>query len=232
MKRLTIPIFNRMFVKKLKFKCSGHIYMEDVNVKVRPYRVEEHYKNDLTDGPSYYRIRLDSQHKRAGSTNTDAYFDVRQIFPNHNKGLLTGNWEVHLESFNGYFENLFIFADDIVQGETQAISVALPDMIQSSNDWMVTGTGCRQSHVLADVSCGFNSSWVGGVLTYAPTPTSYTAKIGSDTVGCKVDLSTFDGVIHIRLQELLGAMIDVGVGVGEIDGAERWQASLVFVKKP
>ena len=87
--------------------------MEDVNVKVRPYRVEEHYKNNLTDGPSYYRIRLDSQHKRAGSTNTDAYFDVRQIFPNHNKGLLTGNWEVHLESFNGYFENLFIMGDDI-----------------------------------------------------------------------------------------------------------------------
>ena len=105
-------------------------------------------------------------------------------------------------------------------------------MIQSSNDWMVTATGCRQTHVLADVSCRFNSSWVGGVLTYAPTPASYTAKIGSDTVGCKVDLSTFDGVIHIRLQELLGAMIDVGVGVGEIDGAERWQASLVFVKKP
>ena len=56
--------------------------------------------------------------------------------------------------------------------------------------------------------------------------------LGSDTVGCKVDLSTFDGIIHIQLHEFLDTIIDVGNAAGEIAAAERWQASLVFVKKP
>ena len=208
--------------------------MEDINVKVRPYRADEHYKSNLTNGPSYYRIRLDSQQKRAGSTNTDAYFDVTQVFPNHRKELLNGSWEVHLESFHGYFENLFVVADDLVQGETQAIAIVLPDMIQSSNDWVVTDTGCRQTRILAEVATPFvaTRAIAANALAYNAAPVAYNAKIGSDTVGCKVDLSTFDGIIHIQLHEFLDTLIDVGAGVGEIDARERWQASLVFVKKP
>ena len=72
----------------------------------------------------------------------------------------------------------------------------------------------------------------GNALAYNAAPIAYNAKIGSDTVGCKVDLSTFDGIIHIQLHEFLDTIIDVGNAAGEIAGAERWQASLVFVKKP
>eukprot|EP01044_Picomonas_judraskeda_P048176 COSAG03_NODE_27753_length_251_cov_0.875000_1_plen_31_part_10 len=31
--------------------------MEDVNVKVKSYRVEDHYTNNLSNSPSYYRVR-------------------------------------------------------------------------------------------------------------------------------------------------------------------------------
>ena len=129
--------------------------MEDTNVKARPYRVEDHYKNNLTDGPSYYRVRLDSDWRQVPNGSiADAYFDVSQVFPNHRKDLLKGNWEVHLESFHGYFQNLILDAATLTQierGDTQSIFVALPDMIQSSNDWVVTETGCRQAHVLCQI---------------------------------------------------------------------------------
>ena len=227
--------------------------MEDVSVKVRPYRVEDHHKSKLTNGPTYYRIRLDSQRKRAGSSNTDAYFDVSQVFPNHRHDLLNGNWEVHLESFHAYFENLFIVADDLVQGETQSIAIALPDMIKSSNDWVVTPTGCRQSHVLAEVAGPFastrsinqpanvNDAAFGPInqpltiatndIALAALPIAYNATIDANSVGCKVDLNSFDGTIHIQLQELLGDVIVVGNAAAEISPLERWTASLVFVKK-
>eukprot|EP01046_Picozoa_sp_COSAG06_P036755 COSAG06_NODE_4083_length_4593_cov_1.575211_2_plen_237_part_00 len=235
--------------------------MEDTNVKARPYRVEEHYRNNLTDGPSYYRVRLDSDWRQVPNGSiTDAYFDVTQIFPNHRKDLLKGDWEVHLESFHGYFQNLILDAatlTKIERGDTQSIFVALPDMIQSSNDWIVTETGCRQAHVLcqipvkpmlSDVSVAvgpFNPTPAQGAVLdesgltepeVAALPIAYNTTIDKSSVGCKVDLSTFDGIIHIQLQDAPRSTIAVTPGpnapVGKTIGAqERWQASLVFVKK-
>ena len=216
--------------------------MEDVNVKVKSYRVEDHYTNNLSNSPSYYRVRLDSDWRRVGNGSvTDAYFDVTQVFPNHRKDLLKGNWEVHLESFHGFFQSYALdaaAANTLARGDMHCIAVALPDMIQSSNDWVITETGCRQTHILAHVPTPVfetEDAFVNRVIKALPI--AYNTTIDKSSVGCKVDLTTFDGIIHIQLQEAAGvATIDVSPAIAAPAGrtigqAERWQATLVFVKK-
>ena len=64
--------------------------MEAIKSSIRPYKVNEHYKQSLTKGYEYYRVRLHSLYKEAGTTNVDATFDVKRVFPNHRADLLNG----------------------------------------------------------------------------------------------------------------------------------------------
>ena len=63
--------------------------MEEVKSAIRPFKVSGHYKHSLKDGTEYYRVTLQSEFKTAGSTNTDAVFNVGSVFPNLRADLCT-----------------------------------------------------------------------------------------------------------------------------------------------
>ena len=56
--------------------------MEEIKSKIRPFKVNDHYKQSLKGPPLYYRVSLNSGFKRAGTTVVDATFDVQHVFPN------------------------------------------------------------------------------------------------------------------------------------------------------
>ena len=225
--------------------------MEQLKSSVRPYKVNQHFKQSLKGGPEYYRMRLDSEHKRAGSSNVDAYFDISNVFPNNRTDLLSGEWEMFLEQFSGHFQD--VLKDDadeeVVLAETTAtqrgcqhLQVVLPELLQSSNDWIVGSTGCRQSHVLGYVVIPVEfdargteidgaGDFINVVNPFKIMPAFHQETISRDSVGRKIDLRAFDGIIHVQLLTGEGATIPIGTDPGEIASTERWQATLLFVHR-
>ena len=99
--------------------------MEEIKSKIRPFKMNDHYKQSLKGPPLYYRVSLNSGFKRAGTTVVDATFDVQHVFPNQRADLMNGEWHVFLESFEA------LMASQIARTN---IKVCLPDLIKSSQD--------------------------------------------------------------------------------------------------
>jgi hypothetical protein len=192
---------------------------------VREHSDKQQYRHSLTKGYEYYRIRMHSERKEAGSTNTDAVFDIHQVFPNHRADLLNGEWEVFLETFTGDFKDV----------EKGSLTLQLPDIISSPNDFEIGANGCQRSSILAVVP----STWVAyhdataGVDEYKVMPFSFTQIIARCSVGVKVDPTTLfqQGKLRVVItDETLGA-IPQGNNVNQIGAAEFWQATILFVHR-
>ena len=109
--------------------------MEEIKSTIRPFKASDHYKQSLKGPPLYYRVSLNSGFKRAGTTVVDATFDVQHVFPNQRADLMNGEWHVFLESFEALMAS---------QLERTNIKVCLPDLIKSSQDYVMTAAGVCQ----------------------------------------------------------------------------------------
>ena len=191
---------------------------------VREHSDKEQYRHKLTRGYEYYRVRLHSERKEAG-TNVDATFDIQQVFPNHRADLLNGEWEVFLETFSANFSNV----------DKPSLTVRMPDLISSPNDFVIGANGCQRSSVLAVVPM----NWQGVLVNATPTfvykilPTNFTQVIARDSVGVKIDPTMLfqQGKLRVVLTDHSFGAIPIGNAQGEIAGGEIWQATILFVHR-
>ena len=193
---------------------------------VREHSDKEQYRHKLTRGYEYYRVRLHSERKEAPSTNVDATFDIQQVFPNHRADLLNGEWEVFLETFSADFSDV----------DMPSLTLQLPDLISSPNDFVIGANGCQRSSVLAVVPM----NWQGLLVNATPQsfankilPTNFTQVIARDSVGVKIDPTMLfqQGKLRVALVDHTFGTIPIGAGQGEIDGGEVWQATILFVHR-
>ena len=207
--------------------------MEELKSSVRPYRVNDHYKQSLAGPPTYYRISLDSGYIADGSTISDALFDVSHVFPNQRAQLVNGEWHVFLESFEAKMES---------QIAKTNIKVCLPDLIKSSHDYVMTARGvCQTNDSIGHVPIsqeyhapGYTDGSDVPVDTLAVKPIALTKVIDLSSVGVKVDpVGLFSGRLRVLLRDESHVPVVAGTGAGELNGAtEGWRATLLFVHKP
>lgn len=192
---------------------------------VREHSDKEQYRHKLTRGYEYYRVRLHSERKEAPSTNVDATFDIQQVFPNHRADLLNGEWEVFLETFSADFSDV----------DYPSITLQLPDLISSPNDFVIGANGCQRSSVLAVVPI----NWQGLLVNATPTfvykilPTNFTQVIARDSVGVKIDPTMLfqQGKLRVVLTDHSFGAIEIGNGQNTIAAGEIWQATILFVHR-
>ena len=191
---------------------------------VREHSDNEQYRHKLTRGYEYYRVRLHSERKEAG-TNVDATFDIQQVFPNHRADLLNGEWEVFLETFSANFGKV----------NMPSLTLRMPDLISSPNDFVIGANGCQRSSVLAVVPM----NWQGLLVNATPTfvykilPTNFTQVIARDSVGVKIDPTMLfqQGKLRVVLTDHSFGAIPIGNGQNTIAGGEIWQATILFVHR-
>jgi hypothetical protein len=192
---------------------------------VREHSDKEQYRHKLTRGYEYYRVRLHSERKEAPSTNVDATFDIQQVFPNHRADLLNGEWEVFLETFSADFSDV----------DMPSLTLQLPDLISSPNDFVIGANGCQRSSVLAVVPM----NWQGLLVNATPTfvykilPTNFTQVIARDSVGVKIDPTMLfqQGKLRVVLTDHSFGAIEIGNGQNTIAAGEIWQATILFVHR-
>ena len=192
---------------------------------VREHSDKEQYRHKLTRGYEYYRVRLHSERKEAPSTNVDATFDIQQVFPNHRADLLNGEWEVFLETFSADFSDV----------DYPSLTLRMPDLISSPNDFVIGANGCQRSSVLAVVPM----NWQGLLVNATPTfvykilPTNFTQVIARDSVGVKIDPTMLfqQGKLRVVLTDHSFGAIPIGNGQNTIAGGEIWQATILFVHR-
>ena len=201
--------------------------MESIDKKtnVKEHSVKQQYRHSLTTGYEYYRVRLHSVRKQANSTNVDAIFDIGRVFPNHRADLLNGEWEVFLESFTADFADV----------DKASLTVQLPDLISSPNDFVVGANGCQRSNILAVVPANWSAyhDATANVDEYKILPFSYTQVVGRDSVGVKVDPTVLFqlGQLRVVITDEEFISIAIGQAAGEIGAAEYWQATVLFVHR-
>ncbi len=201
--------------------------MESIDKKtnVKEHSVKQQYRHSLTTGYEYYRVRLHSGRKQANSTNVDAIFDIGRVFPNHRADLLNGEWEVFLERFTADFADV----------DKASLTVQLPDLISSPNDFVVGANGCQRSNILAVVPANWSAyhDATANVDEYKILPFSYTQVIGRESVGVKVDPTVLFqlGQLRVVITDEEFVSIAIGQGAGEIGAAEYWQATVLFVHR-
>ena len=222
--------------------------MEEIKSKIRPFKVNQHSKQVLKGPPLYYRVSLNDTMRRAGTTIVDAHFDVKHGFPNQRAELLNGEWHVFLESFEAKLDT---------QLAKTNIKICLPDLIKSSQDYVMTDVGvCQINDAVGHVPItqeyrapGVDAYTVppiagGAQLTYdteavpvdalAAKPIAVSNVIGADDIGVKVDpVALFSGQIRVLLRDEHHDPLVAGGGGGEVnDAADGWRATLLFVHKP
>ena len=194
---------------------------------VREHSDKEQYRHKLTRGYEYYRVRLHSERKEAPSTNVDATFDIQQVFPNHRADLLNGEWEVFLETFSANFGKV----------NMPSLTLRMPDLISSPNDFVIGANGCQRSSVLAVVPMNWNAMINDFadpiVFHYKILPTNFTQVIARDSVGAKIDPTMLfqQGKLRVVLTDHSFGAIPIGNAQGEIAGGEIWQATILFVHR-
>ena len=207
--------------------------MEELKSSVRPYRVNDHYKQSLTGPPEYYRISVSTQYKTADSTIADAVFDVAHVFPNQRAQLAGGEWHAFLETFEGKLDT---------QLAKTNIKLCLPDLVKSSHDYVMTARGvCQTNDSIGHVPISQEYHAPGhddgaAVLedTLAAKPVAFSKVIDLSSVGVKVDpVALFSGRLRILLRDEHHTLIPAGTGGGELNAAtDGWRATLLFVHKP
>ena len=113
------------------------------NSKNREFSDRQQSHKNLTGDVTYYRIHLNSEHKRAGTTVSEAVFDVGGVFPaTGRQDLLDGEWEVFMEDWIAQF--LSASEGNIPEDEyypRMSLKFCLPDLMLSPQDFTTTGVG-------------------------------------------------------------------------------------------
>ena len=221
--------------------------MEEIKSSIRSYKANEHYKQSLKGPPLYYRVSLNDTMKRAGTTIVDAEFDVRHVFPNQRADLMNGEWHVFLESFEAKLDTQLLKTN---------IKVCLPDLIKSSQDYVMTDIGvCQINDAVGHVPIA-QEYRAPGVATYnvpaiaadardaydvplvpvdalAAKPIAVSKVISADSIGVKIDpVALFSGQIRVLLRDESHTALVAGVNAHEVnDAADGWRATLLFVHK-
>jgi len=209
------------------------VYMKEIKSSIRSYKANEHYKQSLKGPPLYYRVSLNDTMKRAGTTIVDAEFDVRHVFPNQRADLMNGEWHVFLESFEAKLDTQLLKTN---------IKVCLPDLIKSSQDYVMTGVGvCQINDAVGHVPITQEYRATQHVAAADPIPAGALAAkpiaiskvISADSIGVKIDpVALFSGQIRVLLRDESHTALVAGVNVGEVnDAADGWRATLLFVHK-
>ena len=221
--------------------------MEEIKSSIRSYKANEHYRQSLKGPPLYYRVSLNDTMKRAGTTIVDAEFDVRQVFPNQRADLMNGEWHVFLESFEAKLDTQLLKTN---------IKVCLPDLIKSSQDYVMTDIGvCQINDAVGHVPIA-QEYRAPGVATYnvpaiaadardaydvpavpvdalAAKPIAVSKVISADSIGVKIDpVALFSGQIRVLLRDEHHDPLVAGANANEVnDNNDGWRATLLFVHK-
>ena len=209
------------------------LYMEEIKSSIRSYKANEHYKQSLKGPPLYYRVSLNDTMKRAGTTIVDAEFDIRHVFPNQRADLMNGEWHVFLESFEAKLDTQLLKTN---------IKVCLPDLIKSSNDYVMTDIGvCQINDAVGHVPITQEYRATQHAAAADPIPAGALAAkpiaiskvISADSIGVKIDpVALFSGQIRVMLRDESHTALVAGVNVGEVnDAVDGWRATLLFVHK-
>ena len=208
------------------------LYMEEIKSSIRSYKANEHYKQSLKGPPLYYRVSLNDTMKRAGTTIVDAEFDVRHVFPNQRADLMNGEWHVFIESFEA------LMASQIAKTN---IKVCLPDLVKSSQDYVMTGVGvCQINDAVGHVPItqeyrapGHADGAAVPVDALASKPITISNVISADSVGVKIDpVALFSGQIRVLLRDEHHDPLVAGNQANEVnDATDGWRATLLFVHK-
>ena len=208
------------------------LYMEEIKSSIRSYKANEHYKQSLKGPPLYYRVSLNDTMKRAGTTIVDAEFDVRHVFPNLRADLMNGEWHVFLESLEA------LMASQLAKTN---IKVCLPDLVKSSQDYVMTGVGvCQINDAVGHVPITQEYRAPGHVDgaavledALAAKPITISKVINADSIGVKIDpVALFSGQIRVLLRDEHHDPLVAGAGGGELDdNNDGWRATLLFVHK-
>ena len=198
--------------------------MEEIKSKIRPFKMNDHYKQSLTDGTEYYRVTVHSTFKADGSTNTDAVFKVDRVFPNHRSDLLNGKWYAFLEGF--YSLGLLT---QIAKGN---IKVCLPDIIQNSHDFVMTAQGkCQVDDTLAVVPIPqvYHEDDSTDIL-----PLTFQQHCSSSSVGKQINpTSLFSGDLRLALRnDNHIKIVTANDGAPNMNTGETYGATILFVHKP
>ena len=199
---------------------------EEIKSRVRPYDAADHYQQSLKGAPVYYRVGLNSECRRADTSRMDAVFDVAQVFPNQNAKLLAGDWQVFLESFEGTLASQLARVN---------IKLCLPDLVRSSQDYVMTAVGvCRSSDVVGHIpikQAYRRPDSDDAYDTLAPLPISISNVIGTDSIGVKIDpVTLFSGQVRVLLRDETHARLDK-VGGTPLADTDAWRATLLFVHR-
>ena len=204
---------------------------EEINSRVPPHKANEHFRQSLKGAPLYYRVGLNSGFRRADTTPMDAVFDVSQVFPNQRADLMSGEWQVFVESFEGKLDS---------QIARTNIKLCLPDLVRSSQDYVMTAEGvCRSSDAVAHIPItqeyrrpDDGADTTEGDGTYdelGPLPITVSNVIEADSIGVKVDpMMLFSGQVRVLLRNEHHDRLDKAGGT-PIPDTEGWRATLLFV---
>ena len=148
--------------------------MEEINSSIRPYDANFQYKQSLKGPPMYYRISVNSQ--MTTSPITDAVFDVKQVFPNQRADMMNGEWHAFLESFEGVMPS---------QLAKTNIKVCLPDLVRSSQDFVMTAAGvCQTNDAIGHVPIA-QEYRAPGIATYDVPAIARDAEVDDFIVGVR-----------------------------------------------
>eukprot|EP01052_Picozoa_sp_SAG31_P011862 SAG31_NODE_682_length_12841_cov_13.637655_7_plen_475_part_00 len=126
--------------------------MEQLKSSYRPFKSSNASINSLSGDCDYYRVTIDSRYKSSG-TDTDANYDLKQVFPNARTNLMDGEWSAYLEEFHmrGFSSHkLGAYRQPIREIDT-FLRVCLPDLIKPSKDFVLTANGIKNDNTLAIV---------------------------------------------------------------------------------
>jgi len=117
--------------------------MEEIKSSVRPFKNKEQSHKSLRGDTTYYRIHLNSGHREAHTTVSDASFDVSGVFPvTGRQDLLDGHWEVFVEEWVAYFASS-VSTNSGVYGTFPrwSMKLCLPDLMLSPQDYTTSAIG-------------------------------------------------------------------------------------------
>ena len=205
--------------------------MEELKSSVRDYDVNFQYTQNLKGPPHYYRISVNSQ--MTTSPITDAVFDVKQVFPNQRADMLKGEWHAFLESFEG------IMPSQIAKTN---IKVCLPDLVRSSQDFVMTAAGkCQTNDAVGHVPIAQEYRATQHAAAADPVPAGELAAkpitlhqaVHADSIGVKIDpVPLFSGQLRVLLRDEAHVPLVAGNQAGQLNAAlEGWRATILFVHK-
>ena len=122
------------------------------------------------------------------------------------------------------------------------IKVCLPDLVRSSQDYVMTAVGvCRTSDAIGHIPIkqeyrrpddqAATTAGDGSFDELGPLPISISNVIGTDSIGVKIDpVTLFSGQVRVLLRDETPARLDKAGGTPLAD-TDAWRATLLFVHR-